>query len=669
MAFGSAWGATGSRVAKAALAGISLLAFNTALHAQTGNPQSAAVQPAGVVNVSVPAGPLESGLLGLGRQTNLRMVYPSNLTAGKRTAGVSGRITPQQAVTQILAGTGLRAAFTSANTVQVYDPSAPVAGGALPPGAIPLDTIDVQGANQNSVLGNLPPPYAGGQVASGGRLGLLGNRSVMDTPFNQTSYTHQTIQDQQARTLSDVFDNDPSVRDAGPRGLNDGAVRIRGFVVGGTDVGFNGLYGLGLTGSTPQLFSAVERVEILKGPSALLNGMPPEGSVGGSINLITKRAGDEPLTQLTTSFVSKSQFGTHLDIGRRFGERKEFGVRFNGNYRNGNTSTDRELQETGTAVLGLDYRTDRARIAVDLGYQTDDLTAHSTFIRLGTLKSVPAAPRAGTSFSQPGIDGINKTRYGIIQGEIDITDNVTAYASLGASSSDLSFANLATTLINLNGDFTGTPSLSRLAYSNIAGQAGIRSSFNTGPVHHALTFNFSKSDQTASQSAAVTGPLISNNIYFPRLVPFQWSAALGDPSKVSERTQSSVGIADTMSLFDKRIQLTVGVRRQQVAAANFNRATGIQTSSYDEYAWSPAYALVVKPWENVSFYANYIEGLSQGAIVGPQYLNAGEVCQSAFKFDPSSASNFDPFERWGLAVALASSELGGVAETWRARAV
>jgi hypothetical protein len=43
-------------------------------------------------------------------------------------------------------------------------------------------------------------------------------------------------------------------------------------------------------------------------------------------------------------------------------------------------------------------------------------------------------------------------------------------------------------------------------------------------------------------------------------------------------------------------------------------------------------------------------------------------CQSAFKFDPGSASNFDPFERRVLTVALASSELAGVAETWRARA-
>ena len=44
-----------------------------------------------------------------------------------------------------------------------------------------------------------------------------------------------------------------------------------------------------------------------------------------------------------------------------------------------------------------------------------------------------------------------------------------------------------------------------------------------------------------------------------------------------------------------------------------------------------------------------------------------ELCQSACKFDPSSASNFDPFVRRGLTVALGSLELAGIAETRRAR--
>jgi len=44
-----------------------------------------------------------------------------------------------------------------------------------------------------------------------------------------------------------------------------------------------------------------------------------------------------------------------------------------------------------------------------------------------------------------------------------------------------------------------------------------------------------------------------------------------------------------------------------------------------------------------------------------------QECQSAFKFDPSSASDFDPFARRALLVALVSSELAGIAEARRAR--
>jgi iron complex outermembrane receptor protein len=41
--------------------------------------------------------------------------------------------------------------------------------------------------------------------------------------------------------------------------------------------------------------------------------------------------------------------------------------------------------------------------------------------------------------------------------------------------------------------------------------------------------------------------------------------------------------------------------------------------------WSPAYAVVVKPVEHISLYANYIEGLQTPVVVGPLYANAGTV--------------------------------------------
>src|SRR4051812_44333378 len=69
--------------------------------------------------------------------------------------------------------------------------------------------VTVSGSPESQTL---MQPYAGGQVARGGRLGLLGNADFMDTPFNQTSYTADLIEDLQATRLADLLVSDPSVR-------------------------------------------------------------------------------------------------------------------------------------------------------------------------------------------------------------------------------------------------------------------------------------------------------------------------------------------------------------------------------------------------------------------------------------------------------------------------
>ena len=55
-----------------------------------------------------------------------------------------------------------------------------------------------------------------------------------------------------------------------------------------------------------------ERIEVLKGPAALLYGMSPNSGVGGVINVVPKRAGDD-LSSFTASYASDTQFGGHLD--------------------------------------------------------------------------------------------------------------------------------------------------------------------------------------------------------------------------------------------------------------------------------------------------------------------------------------------------------------------
>ncbi|MCV0386697.1 MAG: hypothetical protein K5821_09710, partial [Nitrobacter sp.] len=73
--------------------------------------------------------------------------------------------------------------------------------------------------------------------------------------------------------------------------------------------------------------------------------------------------------------------------------------------------------------------------------------------------------------------------------------------------------------------------------------------------------------------------------------------------------------------------------------------------------------LTAKQAETISKPGRHGDGGNLFLVIG-----AGAArCQSACKFDPVSAFNFDPFARRGLRVALDSSELAGIAETRRAR--
>ena len=93
-------------------------------------------------------------------------------------------------------------------------------------------------------IGNLPPPFAGGQVATGQRVGILGDRDYMNTPFSTTSYTQKYIQDNQALTLMDAVADDPTIRAIYGQGSYSDAFMIRGFYLGLPDMSFNGLYGV-----------------------------------------------------------------------------------------------------------------------------------------------------------------------------------------------------------------------------------------------------------------------------------------------------------------------------------------------------------------------------------------------------------------------------------------
>ena len=86
----------------------------------------------------------------LGQQTKLKFVYANALTAAKKTAGVTGRMTVKDAVARLLAQTGLSFTVTSMGAVQISPLSARDKAFRAQ-AAIPLDTINVEGGNTAAI--------------------------------------------------------------------------------------------------------------------------------------------------------------------------------------------------------------------------------------------------------------------------------------------------------------------------------------------------------------------------------------------------------------------------------------------------------------------------------------------------------------------------------------
>ncbi|HEY0220295.1 MAG TPA: TonB-dependent siderophore receptor [Afipia sp.] len=470
-----------------------------------------------------------------------------------------------------------------------------------------------------------PASYAGGQVASGAQLGLLGNTSVMNAPFNITSYTAQTIQDQQATSLASVTNNNPSVRSIWPQGSYTDIFYIRGFPVFTDDTTLGGIYGV-LPREYINPFFA-ERVEVLLGPSALLNGLSPNSSVGGQINIVPKRATDDPITQATLFYNSISNFGTNIDVSRRYGENKEWGVRFNGTARGGETAVDGQSQNFGAAVLGLDYRGQRFRASADVGYQDNKVTSPNQPVYLsGALTSVPAAPDLSKSTFAPWSWWKSENLWGAARAEYDLNNDWTVFAGGGARYNKANVLSNQPTVGDLSGTMSSTPYLFPAEYNSYSVQGGIRGKFDMGPIRHSVSLIGSTYNQGGGNNITFATAAKTTNLYGADWGPAPAFANTSDQTyRVSDTTLSGVAFADTMSVLNERVLLTLGVRQQWVDVTNWDRVSQVITTKNDKEALSPAVGLVVKPLENVSLYANYIEGLQPGSAAPIGSVNVGQV--------------------------------------------
>jgi iron complex outermembrane receptor protein len=501
---------------------------------------------------------------------------------------------------------------------------------------------------------DLVPAYLDGQIAHGGRLGMLGEQKAMDVPFNVVGYTAKLIQDQQAKTIADVISNDAGVQAVQGYGNFAETYRIRGFMLDGDDMTMGGLSGV-----VPRQVmdtQMLERVEVFKGANALLNGVASSG-VGGMINLEPKRAEDTPTTQVGIDYTSDSQVGGKLDLGRRFGDNNQFGARVNLVHREGETAVNDDKRRTTLASVGLDYRGDRFRTSLDFGYQKKTFHGGTMGLNVSGVDFIPAVPDPTKNYSQKWGYSDIENEFGMAKAEYDLTQSWKAYVGLGAQHAHETGLYSAPKVINAEGDATvGRLDTNRIINA-FSGMAGISGEFNTWDVSHKVNVGYSaqiKSDKTAWRMSA-NNP--TTNIYDNHDVPVPDNVYFGgnysDPLTTARNRTQGWLFSDTLGFFNDQLLFTAAARHQKVVVRNYSNTTGLEDTSsrYTQSRWMPTFGLVYKPWEEVSLYANHTEALQPGDNAPQGANNYGQSTGIARSKQNEVGVKVD-FERVGGSLAL-----------------
>ena len=518
--------------------------------------------------------------------------------------------------------------------ISLFALAAAMAATPLPAQALSEDEILVLAQRENRT-----------EVTREGSLGALGDKAAEDVPFNIKSYNSALILNQQPLTLGQVLENDPSVRTTYGFGNAAEQFVIRGFSLAGDDVGLDGLYGIAPRQLiAPELY---ESVQVLNGSSAFLNGAAPGGSgLGGSVNLIPKRAGDRDLNRATLNYTSDRHFGGSVDLSRRFGDDDAFGIRVNAVARRGDVSVEDEFRSAYTLGGAFDYARGPLRLSIDLGYQRVQVRQLRNKVTIGAA-TIPRVPRADANYAQPWTYTTLRDVFGIAKVEYDLADNVLFYASFGARDGmERGIYGGITVNDATTGAATGSALFVPRTDNNEAAQAGVRVTLNGGGISHEFNLGGSIIRQVNRNAFDFLGGFagFATNLYDPAPVPLPGSGFVGgdldDPFPVSRSRLASVFASDTIGLLDDRVLVTAGLRLQTITAKSYSYADGSLATRYSESAVTPVVGVVVKPAAGLSLFANRIEGFEAGPTA-PSAVNTLPVSNAGEVFPPTKTRQYE----------------------------
>ena len=463
----------------------------------------------------------------------------------------------------------------------------------------------------------------------------------MDLPQAVVTIDRTVLERQQALRLSDVLMNANGVYIMGTAGGYQEEIAGRGFAFGSSNTFKNGARYF--NGAMPET-SSLERVEIMKGSSAILFG---NVAAGGILNLVTKKPKFESGGSVSMRAGSFDFYKPTVDVYGSVLGSKKLAYRINGTYEKGNSFRENVSSERMYVNPSLWYKlSDKTDIILEADYQKDRRTAD---FGVGTINyALIDVPRER-------FIGVNWSYFNIEQRNANLTithrfsDNwkLNISGAYNAIDSDL-FANLrpnSTNFVQANGKWIRGLQRSEVSQDYALGQVDLTGLFTTGNISHNVLIG-SDFDQYHTKTTAYA-PLVkydSTNVFTPNIYQSRTDIPTLNVNTITTApiNRGGIYVQDLVS-FSEKIKFLAGIRYSyQETGSNVetfkkDAKTGVTTSTTTnnttfDGAFTPRLGLIYQPTKMMSLFGSYANSFNintgvtvTGDALPPSFIDQVEV--------------------------------------------
>lgn len=349
--------------------GINALSLSIALAFSLAPVSSWAQEPP--VNISIAAQPLGEALLQLGQQTSLQIFFSQDVAAGLNARPVSGNLEPEQALRQLLEGTGIHY-VRDGNNITLSRPAKV--------GTVMLSPVVISGKAIGSTTEGTGS-YTTYSTSSATRLNL----SQQETPQSITVMTRQRMDDQRLQSLEEVLVATPGifVLHHSGYGTDTPIFNARGTTLNSFQI--DGVQSSSALQNYLQSTTMYDRIEIVRGATGLMNSL---GTPAATVNMVRKLPNSTPQIKLSAEAGNWDRYGSGVDVSGPLTK--------SGNIR-GRVVADYKRQGNWTDHYQQDYYSLYGIGEIDLG--------DSTLLTLGfshTIRNTDAPSTASPFFYSDG---------------------------------------------------------------------------------------------------------------------------------------------------------------------------------------------------------------------------------------------------------------------------